>query len=510
MGSYGYLAVPRGYWNYPPVHQGCRTRPPHARALNVHKRTMKSNIQNQLTHTTLIGLLALLLFVVPFTSFASVIASFTTNTDKVADNVGGLYIKVGNGLSGTFGGFTIWGNPHAGGSGTGNANAHLLCFTDSAYTQENCAEGDFTTNADVVPTYSGGTPQEYAWTWTSSGYTLDPSHYYMIQNPTLSGLDDFYGSSAGSNCAFGYCTGSAYFQLFDSGGLAVPDNSTHVVSVTPADGATTTSPVAITVNYHINDDDAASIWSVPNIGIRLYEVSNGIYGGTDVTLLNASYTSGGDYVYSTTTPLVDGNYNIEVSLYSTTLWGFVTLNLYDPITVHRFVVGSSTPLGDFIQGISGNGGFVQGFTATSTAIAASGCSPASFQLDNCLVYLFLGNTEQWASFGSSVRSSLLLKFPWGYITRASDIVFNTASSSLPSLVITAPSGLTGLAGDSIDLTPWAAVASSSQYKATGSSVTWWSVISPYWDLACYSLFGASVFFTALGLLFKRGTHHKRA
>lgn len=239
-------------------------------------------------------------------------------------------------------------------------------------------------------------------------------------------------------------TGDDYLRVYDGGGYVPGDTTTHIVEMLPANNSTTTSagsttPIDISLHAYINPDDLTTIKGVL---IELENIDQNVifsnllsfFGASNTqTLFYGSATTSGDFYFATTTDLPDGNYRIHATLDAEYFGMFTFFNNYDEQS-NQFIVGTSTWLGNIAQTtFSESQDFYGALQATSSSAMAGTCSPFSsaFGIRECLSFLFVPDTEQLTSTMESFRDGVLVRIPWGYVTRVYDIFTASTTEALP-------------------------------------------------------------------------------
>ncbi len=231
----------------------------------------------------------------------------------------------------------------------------------------------------------------------------------------------------------------------DNGLCDYTDLTTHIVSFTPEDNSTTTSPVTFTMHVYINSADIGSWYS---IGMSLHNIDQnvfllGAFSPSDISFLdNFQATTSGDFYYSTTTPIGEGNYRLEASIERSYLFGWV-VNPFSSISEHlshQFIVGSVENGfgGTFIGNVSQNSvdeinAIFASSTATSTTALAGSCNVLSgFDVFNCIAFLFTPGGPYLNETIKDLKDGVLTRVPWGYVTRIYNIWDSSATTTLPS------------------------------------------------------------------------------
>lgn len=240
-------------------------------------------------------------------------------------------------------------------------------------------------------------------------------------------------------CSFSTPRLDNFLLITDADYEEYTDYRTRIVSFSPADMSTTSSPVSFNLHAYVNEDDLTTL---AGIRVRLHNIDQnfllffGPLFGDDIYLLDHDIESAGDYYFSTSTPLDHGNYRIEACIDRTYLFGWI-INNFSPVNdcqSHQFIVGSSTFLGNLSQnGFSEFDDFVNGLNATSSEALASSCNPlnGNFDIRTCALYMLVPSGDALNTIMTSLKEGILTRFPWGYPTRLVVILTGQNTASLP-------------------------------------------------------------------------------
>lgn len=255
--------------------------------------------------------------------------------------------------------------------------------------------------------------------------------------------------------------GAVVYEFTCIDGSPTDDVTTRIVSVSPFDGeqVSTTTPLVLSADIYTNysdwlegidsDDDLFIRFKYARQQDKQLSVANPdvVYSNIDIPI-NIPYY----YNYSTTTDVVvEGVYNyiVEIrrpSLTASILGWFGLGNVFDFGVISRrivsFTFGLPTALDVWIQ--QGRDQFdannPNSLLSTSTlnfAELTENCNPFStFDIVKCIFGFFFLSDSQASGLITSLRNSILLKAPLGYITRLSDILASNATSTLPTLSVT--------------------------------------------------------------------------
>lgn len=236
---------------------------------------------------------------------------------------------------------------------------------------------------------------------------------------------------------------AAQMIFADSGGVPpTPCSSgeTRLCDFTPEEGDSLPSgdPVVFSVQAYVNDDD---IGSLTNVVIKLHNIDQNVLlasflSPSDIVLLNEDIDSGGQFNFSTTTFIGDGNYRLEASIRRKFFFDWITVpgSSINQTLSHQFVIGSSTFIGNLTQnGFAILNGQLASSTATSSIALVAQCNPlGDFNMTNCLSGLFIPDAGQVQTTLAGARDGIITRMPWGYITRFVNIVSATTTSPLPT------------------------------------------------------------------------------
>ncbi len=219
------------------------------------------------------------------------------------------------------------------------------------------------------------------------------------------------------------------------------DTTTRIVDFTPENGTTTANPVTFSLHAYVNPDDIGTF-----IGVRLtlHNIDQnvlllGAFSPSDIYLLDGfDATSSGDFYFSTTTTVGEGNYRLNAILERSYLGGWI-LNPFSPINQnlsHQFVVGQPTFIGNMSQnGFNELNSIFASSTATSTAANAQKCNVlnvSQFDIVGCGAFLFVPGGDYLDISVQNLKNGVLTRLPWGYFTRMAAILNASTTAPLPS------------------------------------------------------------------------------
>lgn len=300
-----------------------------------------------------------------------------------------------------------------------------------------------------------------------SGVLTLPAGNYVIQtyqNPGgVSGKG--YSSNIDSRSSFGY-GGNASSDFTSYGDLpeiqyafcdtdvcsfGYDSDVTRIDTVTPADEAllstTTTSHTFGSTGFVAEGDYVSgmyvSLFLKPNVSAgfsALYGVNGALLSRSDYQDLQFPVTSFGSYTFSTTTDLnvdLKGGYYLVTSVRKPlfSLLGFNIGSQAVVSTTTRFAFGEfnawDVAVDESISVIEEFG------SATSTSSFRDACVTLDTDtIQNCLTFLFVPNAGYVSSLLERFRDELLSKFPWGYLTRFSEIMLSDDVVSVPPISYT--------------------------------------------------------------------------
>lgn len=311
-----------------------------------------------------------------------------------------------------------------GGSGGGNPTVTLR---GASHVADNVH--DLRTNSSGGPFLSNGV---YNIDYYNSSKAIGTTGYITFFNDasvginSLDGVTNFYWFKWEK-------TASATYTVV-AGGI---DLTTHIVSFTPLEGAITSNDVTFALHIYINPDDLGTFLGV-QIGYQNidqnYLLSN-IPGVThDQVLFAGQATTSGDFYYTATTTLPDGNYRAQASIKRTLIGTFINpFSHINDTQNHQFVVNQGTYIGNLNQnGFNEFNSILGSTTATSTAASSINCNPLTFAINQCLAFLFIPGGPQLDNSIQSFQDGVATRWPWGYFYRVYSIFANPATNTLPS------------------------------------------------------------------------------
>lgn len=247
-----------------------------------------------------------------------------------------------------------------------------------------------------------------------------------------------------------YCTSNTCTGTFDITQIqsCSANPTTRITNFDPQNDATTTSPVTFNLDACIDPDD---IGDIAGVSISLHNIDQNVLllnvlSPNDIMLLSdRNIQVSGDYNFSTTTTLGDGNYRLEACVNRAYLFGFIVNPLSDitECVSHQFIVGSSTFIGNVSQRMWGEtNDFYAGLSATSSEAMARTCNPVGldFGVRECMAFLFIPDASDISATIQDLREGVLTRFPWGYATRFVDILVTAPTTTLPTFTVTLRTG----------------------------------------------------------------------
>lgn len=377
-----------------------------------------------------------------------------------------------------------------------------------------CTDQYFTSclqNLYVLPTKTlspGGAQVTFSTTTSLSlGSTTRPYYYLRIAS---SGAVTFYGSSASSSLSIGtsgytWAYGSPtftaninhfYFDLFDLGGSTLVGSDSYIISVVPDNvSVSSTTYASLSVHSYVSPRDVGSTF------IYQLESDNSVLdslglGSNDSSFYFQATTSGDQYYTSVLSYLLPpGTYHSIVRFRSYCVLGVCALPVFDNYgfevsTTTTWYVDSHSAYG--LENLTTYNAITEAFgTAASTTASMTQqycyTSFSTFDVSKCIGALFIpSKAEVQASLKNFYENSLLKRFPFGYVTRVSNILNSTTTlTTLPGLTFTIPSGLPA-GGDTLDLSPWGKLWGPTSYLGTqtssyASGKTLRQIVEPYWN-----------------------------
>jgi len=329
-------------------------------------------------------------------------------------------------------------------------------------------------------------------------------------NASLSGSSLNSGYS-GNDSQGNNMVGGPAFQICNttcSESFVAFDTTSRIISMIPENGTTTASTtIDFSLHAYINQADFER---GSGVQVYLHNIDQNTLFSTispnDIILYDDYATSSGDFYFSTSTSLSEGNYRLYARLRGTSdsllgihvlgcsaLGGYLSLACYEAST--QFTVVSSTFLGLISQtSYSSANTLFSSTSATSTQFLQGSCNVLSgFSVMNCLAFLFVPDSGQLDSTIRNFRDNVATHFPLGYVTDFMAILSTTTESTLTVLSATVPSVLPG-SGSVITLSlshvlDSVLYATSGPFTGSGASstATFYDVTSSYWRRILYLL-----------------------
>jgi len=334
------------------------------------------------------------------------------------------------------------------------------------------------------------------------GYDSDSSGWQVTPN----GSPIYYewyltGGASGVMTSLGDGT-NAFILACDDGtcsGYTPPvDTTTRIIDFDPQNGTTTSNPVTFSLHAYVNEED---IGDFIGVNFTLHNIDQNVLLGSifspyDIVFLDGfQATTSGDFYFSTTTVVAEGNYRVEASIRRSFLSGIFNspFSSINDDQSHQFIVGSPTFIGNISQqSFSSINQLFASTSATSTSALAGSCNVLSgFSVTNCLAFLFIPDAGLVYDSLTDFRDKVSTHFPLGYLTDFIGIISTTTTSSLTVINATVPSVLPGH-GSSITLSLTGILdsvlyATTSQFTMAGASTTqtFYDFTSYYWRIFVY-------------------------
>jgi len=293
--------------------------------------------------------------------------------------------------------------------------------------------------------------------------------------------------------------------------LGDADNSTHIISLDPADGFVATSTGSTTdvvwnYVYNINEEDIGTAFSVL---VTLHNIDQNvllstIFSEDDIIVYDFVATTSGIGGGSGFFTLKNGNYRIKAEL-SKTLFG-LRIPFQTPYDTrsNQFIVGSSTFIGRLSQNSysSLNGLYANASSTASYSYNLNTCNPftgspstlflnTAFDVGTCAGVLFIPDQGLLNDSLDSLKENVLNRFPLGYVTDFVSIVATTSTSSLTVIDAYTPSVLPGggshIRLDLAGVFDTMLYATTSKYAnvSASSTRTFYEITSDYWKIIVY-------------------------
>jgi len=300
----------------------------------------------------------------------------------------------------------------------------------------------------------------------------------------------------------GFSGDVVYFVATRSGGVwTTPfgNDTTRIISIDPEDGTTTGNSVTFDVHAYINPDDVGSVikilFELHNIDQNVLFASD--FSPSDILLYFGVASTTGDWYFSTTTILADGNYRFNVLMDSCATAGTTCLIEMPFYGIHidestQFVVNQSTFIGNISQNSARQINHIfASTTATSTAILSQNCNPISgFDPILCLAFLFVPDAGYLNDTLLSFKDKVSTHFPLGYVTDFISIISTTTEGTLTVVDATLP--MFGHPHISLNLAHaldpvLEATTSIFTKESAPSTDTFYVITSGYWNTILYIL-----------------------
>lgn len=441
----------------------------------------------------LFAIMFLAIVFLPFKSYASIVASFD-GTSIDSSYVGGDVLLFPTDSLHTFNGGTIT-----------SIRLDMLC-------RGNCASSGADQTFQI---YDSSTPmdcQSITQPANAWGFTGDYGQHFAV-DIAMSGSACTLPSSTSGHSYYlkatswfsGYLAHWSYnsgypFYLISGGTTAPPDYRTRITDLQPSNASTTGNSVAFHMGAYINADDLGSIFK---LRITLHNIDQNVlllsaFSPSDIVLYDADATTSGDFSFSTTTIIGDGNYRLEATLQNTNnVVNYLTGGISGYFGVidrksTQFTVNEGTFIGLISQQSYGAmGAIFASTTATSTAVLAQSCYPFSGQFDTnkCLAFMFIPDAGMVQDTLTNFKDNVALHFPLGYITDFITIMSTSTIGSLPEINLILPSAL-GLGTPSLHLALTGVldpILNSTMGNFSTSTETFYEITSYYWDIVIYVL-----------------------
>ena len=330
-----------------------------------------------------------------------------------------------------------------------------------------------------VPITNGGTTVLMA--TTSSGYAFDNFSSNFVKVGIASTSSTYL-----------------YFFVVDSAGTSTPpiDNSTRIIELQPPN-ATTTASTSVTLSYKVyigpNDVGADIDYNTSEINTpaSLFGWIGSFFSGTSTQPYSLAFkvtaTTTGEYDYSTTTTLQNtGQYLSTLTL--NRCWSILCLTINDAngnqITeAHRFVVLQNSDFGSSTAGTLdylNNALSISSASTTASTSLAYACSALTFDWSKCTLFLFVPDTTQLDKVLETLKSGILSRAPFGYLTRIMSLIATSSTTTLPVLSYTfqadSPLASTTISYDVSSLmTQSAALSNEMKSNIAGNQKTVWQI-----------------------------------
>lgn len=267
------------------------------------------------------------------------------------------------------------------------------------------------------------------------------------------------------------------------------DTSTHIISVTPANGdvVATSTTFSFAVTGYVNPGDYTDGMQVVMDWGNRSTASQNVVGPifSTMVLLDSKGTftfpisSSGLFSFSTTTNMQQvGDYNVNTTLIGSafTVFGVNFGSHLFAATSTLFTVATTTEFDRVTRDVQAQ---VQHFSS-------SACSFSNFQVFGCLSYLIIPSTADMRTLFNQLYDIFFKQFPFGYVTRFITVVNGVGVAPVmpPALTYTFGSSSPAvLQGDQVAFQIWEHTDQITAIRSDdGQNKSIWDIVDPYFTL----------------------------
>jgi len=288
------------------------------------------------------------------------------------------------------------------------------------------------------------------------------------------------------------------------------DTSSHIASTSPYDNETVATTSELGASWYVNSTDYESGMMVH---VSLYNqttnatavgpvfacaVFNGTHCSYDFAVTASSTTQASSTLVTYNYPgTVHATWTITKPTLLSSLW--LVGGLFSPDVIYAtttvFIVGYSSALD---QSISNGGAAITNYLLTGTTtplLDFTSCQFSSFSVSGCAVAMIIPSQASLSQFAGDIYSQVLVKWPWGYLTRFATIFMSTSTTALPEINDVLPPGVAG-AGTPIVLDPFNEGLGTSSLVNTATTTdtgqTLRQIVEPWWNLIWLAATGVTI------------------
>lgn len=281
--------------------------------------------------------------------------------------------------------------------------------------------------------------------------------YSFVVIPVVSGT--FYGQRKLNSSDL------QQIEIFDLGlgSGVISSDSTRIDSVVPVSGSTvsTSTSFVLSASGFIKSTDFSSNNLLRFKFVRQQDLQQSVSSPELLyTSIDVPISASGVFEISTTTNLIrSGEYRLITQIRQDTFLssalGFFSMGVLGDLgllisTTTTFIASSRTALDIFTASTTKA---INDFMSSSTISSSSCTTWSGFSLVDCLSFMLVWQPSLMDAPIEQIRTGFLTYAPFGYVTRFGEILFGSATSTLPTISVNMPAGL-GMAGENFHFNPW--------------------------------------------------------